>query len=87
MLSILKKVRVIQAREAYTVAQLKDIDRIARRLKADYLIPAIQVSECAMTELALFLRNGRRRQRWAIEVYPYTLRLFPVRNPGKIGQQ
>ena len=29
-----------QSREAYTVARLKDIDRIARRLKPDYLIPA-----------------------------------------------
>jgi hypothetical protein len=27
--------------EAYTVARLKDIDRIARRLKPDYLIPAV----------------------------------------------
>ena len=30
-----------QSREAYTVARLKDIDRIARRLKPDYLIPAV----------------------------------------------
>jgi hypothetical protein len=29
-----------QSRENYTVARLKDIDRIARRLKPDYLIPA-----------------------------------------------
>ena len=29
-----------QSREAYTVARLKDVDRIARRLKPDYLIPA-----------------------------------------------
>jgi hypothetical protein len=29
-----------RSREAYTVARLKDIDRIARRLKPDYLIPA-----------------------------------------------
>src|SRR6266516_749978 len=29
-----------QSRETYTVARLKDIDRIARRLKPDYLIPA-----------------------------------------------
>jgi hypothetical protein len=30
-----------QSRETYTVARLKDIDRIARRLKPDYLIPAL----------------------------------------------
>ncbi|HEY1952348.1 MAG TPA: hypothetical protein VGG76_06035 [Gemmatimonadaceae bacterium] len=30
-----------QSREAYTVARLKDIDRIARRLKPDYLLPAV----------------------------------------------
>jgi hypothetical protein len=30
-----------QSREGYTVARLKDIDRIARRLKPDYLIPAV----------------------------------------------
>ncbi|MFL5594821.1 MAG: hypothetical protein ACJ785_09440 [Gemmatimonadaceae bacterium] len=29
-----------QSREAYTLARLRDIDRIARRLKPDYLIPA-----------------------------------------------
>jgi hypothetical protein len=30
-----------QSREDYTMARLKDIDRIARRLKPDYLIPAV----------------------------------------------
>jgi len=30
-----------QSRETYTVARLKDIDRIARRLKPNYLIPAV----------------------------------------------
>jgi hypothetical protein len=34
-----------QSREAYTVARLKDIDRIARRLKPDYLIPAVDPLE------------------------------------------
>ena len=29
-----------KSREAYTLARLKDIDRLARRLKPDYLIPA-----------------------------------------------
>jgi len=29
-----------QSRDAYTLARLKDVDRIARRLKPDYLIPA-----------------------------------------------
>jgi hypothetical protein len=29
-----------QSRETYTMARLKDVDRIARRLKPDYLIPA-----------------------------------------------
>jgi hypothetical protein len=29
-----------KSREAYTLARLKDVDRIARRLKPDYLIPA-----------------------------------------------
>lgn len=30
-----------KSRDAYTTARLKDIDRIARRLKPDYLIPAL----------------------------------------------
>jgi hypothetical protein len=34
-----------QSREAYTVARLKDVDRIARRLKPDYLIPAVDPLE------------------------------------------
>ena len=34
-----------QSREAYTDARLKDIDRIARRLKPDYLIPAVDPME------------------------------------------
>jgi hypothetical protein len=34
-----------QSRENYTVARLKDIDRIARRIKPDYLIPAIDPTE------------------------------------------
>src|SRR2546430_2581810 len=34
-----------QSREAYTLARLKDVDRIARRLKPDYLIPAVDPLE------------------------------------------
>jgi hypothetical protein len=34
-----------QSRAAYTDARLKDIDRIARRLKPDYLIPAVDPLE------------------------------------------
>jgi hypothetical protein len=34
-----------QSREAYTIARLKDVDRIARRLKPDYLIPAVDPLE------------------------------------------
>src|SRR5256714_1580878 len=34
-----------QSRETYTVARLKDVDRIARRLKPDYLIPAVDPLE------------------------------------------
>ncbi|HEX7596162.1 MAG TPA: hypothetical protein VF387_07385 [Gemmatimonadaceae bacterium] len=34
-----------RSREAYTDARLKDIDRIARRLKPDYLIPAVDPLE------------------------------------------
>src|SRR4051812_4285493 len=34
-----------QSRETYTVARLKDIDRIARRLKPDYLLPAVDPLE------------------------------------------
>ena len=34
-----------QSREGYTDARLKDIDRIARRLKPDYLIPAVDPME------------------------------------------
>ena len=33
------------SREGYTIARLKDIDRIARRLKPDYLIPAVDPLE------------------------------------------
>ena len=33
--------QIRQSAEAYTVARLKDVDRIARRLKPDYLIPAV----------------------------------------------
>ena len=34
-----------QSRDTYTVARLKDIDRIARRLKPDYLLPAVDPLE------------------------------------------
>jgi hypothetical protein len=34
-----------QSREEYTLARLRDIDRIARRLKPDYLIPAVAPTE------------------------------------------
>jgi hypothetical protein len=34
-----------QSRETYTVARLKDIDRIARRLKPDVLVPAVDPLE------------------------------------------
>ena len=34
-----------QSRAAYTTARLRDIDRIARRLKPDYLIPAVDPFE------------------------------------------
>jgi len=34
-----------QSREAYTTARLKDVDRIARRLKPDYFIPAVDPLE------------------------------------------
>jgi hypothetical protein len=34
-----------QSRETYTIARLKDIDRIARRLKPDYLVPAVDPLE------------------------------------------
>ena len=36
---------IAQSREAYTTARLKDIDRIARRLKPDYLIPAVDPTQ------------------------------------------
>jgi hypothetical protein len=34
-----------KSRDDYTVARLKDIDRISRRLKPDYLIPAVNPTE------------------------------------------
>jgi hypothetical protein len=34
-----------QSREDYTVGRLKDVDRIARRIKPDYLIPAVDPTE------------------------------------------
>lgn len=37
--------KIKQSREGYTVARLRDIDRIARRLKPDYLIPAVDPLE------------------------------------------
>src|SRR6202162_5242002 len=36
---------ISQSREGYTTARLKDVDRIARRLKPDYLIPAVDPFE------------------------------------------
>jgi hypothetical protein len=37
--------KIRQSREGYTVARLKDVDRIARRLKPDYLIPAVDPTD------------------------------------------
>ncbi|HMF87171.1 MAG TPA: hypothetical protein VK575_03760 [Gemmatimonadaceae bacterium] len=37
--------QITQSREGYTVARLRDIDRIARRLRPDYLIPAVDPFE------------------------------------------
>lgn len=34
-----------QSREDYTLSRLKDVDRIARRIKPDYLIPAVDPTE------------------------------------------
>lgn len=36
---------IARSRDAYTTARLKDIDRIARRLKPDYLIPAVDPTQ------------------------------------------
>src|ERR1700693_501678 len=36
---------ISQSREGYTTARLKDVDRIARRLKPDYLMPAVDPLE------------------------------------------
>jgi hypothetical protein len=37
--------QIRQSREGYTAARLRDIDRIARRLRPDYLIPAVDPFE------------------------------------------
>jgi hypothetical protein len=37
--------QIRQSREGYTAARVKDIDRIARRLRPDYLIPAVDPLE------------------------------------------
>jgi len=39
------KTEIQQSREDYTIARLKDVDRIARRLKPNYLIPAVDPLE------------------------------------------
>ena len=52
-----------QSREGYTVARLKDIDRIARRLKPDYLIPAVDPLELAQLGEARGHRQRVARER------------------------
>src|SRR6202165_3654587 len=68
-----------QSREGYTTARLKDIDRIARRLKPDYLIPAVDPFEEGSRVLGdqtpqYWIDYFTRAARGAPYVYPRTKR-------------
>jgi hypothetical protein len=78
---------IAQSREAYTVARLKDDDRIARRLKPDYLIPAVDPLEEGSRVLGeqtpqYWIDYFTRAARVAHYIYPRTKVAFPISSYG-----
>jgi hypothetical protein len=76
-----------QSREAYTVARLKDVDRIARRLKPDYLIPAVDPLEEGSRILGeqtpqYWIDYFTRAARVAHYIYPRTKVGLPISSYG-----
>jgi len=76
-----------QSRENYTVARLKDIDRIARRLKPDYLIPATDPLEEGARALgeqdpAYWIDYFSRAARVAHYIYPRIKVSVPMSSYG-----
>lgn len=76
-----------QSREAYTVARLKDIDRIARRLKPDYLIPAVDPLEEGSRVLGdqtpkYWIEYFTRAARMAHYIYPRIKVAVPISSYG-----
>ncbi|MFN2636538.1 MAG: hypothetical protein ABR585_05900 [Gemmatimonadaceae bacterium] len=78
---------IAQSREAYTVARLKDIDRISRRLKPDYLIPAVDPFEEGTRLLgdqtpAYWIDYFSRAARVAHYIYPRIKVAVPMSSYG-----
>ncbi len=76
-----------RSREGYTIARLKDIDRIARRLKPDYLIPATDPLEEGTRILgeespAYWIDYFGRAARVAHYVYPRIKVSVPISSYG-----
>src|SRR3954463_1656430 len=76
-----------QSREAYTVARLKDIDRIARRLKPDYLLPAVDPLQEGTRILheespAYWIDYFARAARVAHYIYPRIKIAVPISSYG-----
>ncbi len=76
-----------RSREGYTVARLRDIDRIARRLKPDYLIPAVDPTEEGSRVLGeqspqYWIDYFSRAARVAHYVYPRIKVSLPVSSYG-----
>jgi hypothetical protein len=76
-----------QSRETYTVARLKDVDRIARRLKPDYLIPAVDPLQEGTRILheespAYWIDYFTRAARVAHYIYPRIRVAVPVSSYG-----
>lgn len=76
-----------QSREAYTLARLKDVDRIARRLKPDYLIPAVDPLEegsrvLGEQTLQYWIDYFTRAARVAHYIYPRIKVSLPISSYG-----
>ena len=77
----------MKSREAYTIARLKDIDRIARRLKPDYLIPATDPMEEGVRVLGeespqYWIDYFARAARVAHYIYPRIKVSVPISSYG-----
>jgi len=76
-----------QSREAYTIARLKDVDMIARRLKPDYLIPAVDPLEAGTRILReesprYWIDYFARAARVAHYIYPRIKVAVPISSYG-----